>query len=317
MHNKLITYIIMKTNKLLTLLLLLVMGAGITLNAQTAVTVGSQVTSESQLGSGQAYVLQSQASGTGTLPYINDNGTDYDIPMNNACNGSSVYYLISNGDGTWKIKNYYTNHFWGVPVYNEALSSATDEASAGAWSLNFSNGTAYPTAPDADGTARGLDRSSNKLLGYSTGTAGTKQVKIYEVSADAVTLTFDRSGAEVSTVTVNIVDGSGNPIPGITATLESTSFGNFKTGTAEALTRTTNSVLAPANYENAGASMSYTFKITGLSSAFSFNTASADVYAMNEGGTAQSNTNRYFAFDLSIGSTEAGVSTFSSRQMVA
>ena len=162
------------------MLLLMIIGV-VGAKAQVAVTVGEQVTDVNNIVSGKAYVLQSQATGTGTLPYINDNGANYDIPMSNACNESSVYYLISNGDGTWKIKNYYTNHFWGVPVYNEALASVVDEASAGAWSLNFSNGIAYPSAPDAENTVRGLDRSSNKLWGFSTGTGSTKQVKIYEV----------------------------------------------------------------------------------------------------------------------------------------
>ena len=170
----------MKPKSMFLMLLLMIMGV-VGVKAQVAVTEGEQVTDVNNIVSGKAYILQSQATGTGTLPYINDNGTNYDIPMSNACNESSVYYLISNGDGTWKIKNYYTNHFWGVPVYNQAISSVTDEASAGAWSLNFSNGIAYPSAPDAENTVRGLDRSSNKLMGYTTGTGVTKQVKIYEV----------------------------------------------------------------------------------------------------------------------------------------
>ena len=180
------------------MLLLLVVGASNSVFAQTAVTVGSQVTDESNIVSGKAYILQSQAAGGNTtVPYINDNGTNYDISNGNTCNESSVYYLISNGDGTWKIKNYYTNHYWGVPVYNAALTSAADEASAGAWSLNFSNGIAYPSAPDAENTVRGLDRSSNKLWGYTTGTSGTKQVKIYEVGPTEKGLTTP----------VNIVSG--------------------------------------------------------------------------------------------------------------
>ena len=187
----------MKMKKLLMMLLLLVVGAGNSVFAQTAVTVGSQVTDESNIVSGKAYILQSQAAGTGTVPYINDNGTNYDIPMSNACNESSVYYLISNGDGTWKIKNYYTNRYWGVPVYNQAIASVADEALAGAWSLNFSNGIAYPSAPDAENTVRGLDRSSNKLWGFTTGTSSTKQVKIYEVGPTEKGLTTP----------VNIVSG--------------------------------------------------------------------------------------------------------------
>ena len=149
----------MKLFKLFLITLLSMVAGGMqSVYAQTAVTVGAQVTSEGDIVSGQAYVLQSQSAGTGTIPYINDNGADYDIPMNNACTQASVYYLISNGDGTWKIKNYYTNHFWGVPVYDQALASVADDASAGVWSLNFSNGIAYPSAPDAGGTTRGLDQ---------------------------------------------------------------------------------------------------------------------------------------------------------------
>lgn len=172
----------MNIKKMISALLLLAVGTTATLFAQTAVNVGSQVTDESNIVSGKAYILQSQAAGGNTtVPYINDNGTNYAIPNGNACNESSVYYLISNGDGTWKIKNYYTNQYWGVPVYNQAIASVADEASAGTWSLNFSGGTAYPSAPDTGSTVRGLDRSSQKLWGYTTGTGVTKQVKIYEV----------------------------------------------------------------------------------------------------------------------------------------
>ena len=189
----------MRIKPLLSLLFLLTLGGIMNVSlAQTAVTVGSQVTDEANIVSGKAYILQSQAAGTGTVPYINDNGTNYDIPMNSPCNESSVYYLISNGDGTWKIKNYYTNRYWGVPVYNQAIASVADEASAGAWSLNFSNGTAYPSAPDAESTVRGLDRSSNKLWGYSTGTGGTKQVKIFEVALSTTAVFSDFADKDIN-----------------------------------------------------------------------------------------------------------------------
>ena len=306
----------MRIKPLLSLLFLLTLGGIMNVSlAQTAITVGSQVTDEANIVSGKAYILQSQAAGTGTVPYINDNGTNYDIPMNSPCNESSVYYLISNGDGTWKIKNYYTNHYWGVPVYNQAIASVADEASAGAWSLNFSAGTAYPSAPDAESTVRGLDRSSNKLWGYTTGTGGTKQVKIYEISADEINLTFDKPGSATNNITVNVKDGSGNIVPGVTATLVSTSCTEFKTGSATALSRTTNSVLAPnAGYDNQqNSTITYTFKIDGLSTAFSYNTAALDVYALTGGGAPQGNngsTVREWSFDVSTGSTEGGVSTY-------
>ncbi len=190
----------MRIKPLLSLLFLLTLGGIMNVSlAQTAITVGSQVTDEANIVSGKAYILQSQAAGGNTtVPYINDNGTNYAIPNGNACNESSVYYLISNGDGTWKIKNYYTNRYWGVPVYNQAIASVADEASAGAWSLNFSDGTAYPSAPDAESTVRGLDRSNQMLWGYSTGTGGTKQVKIYEVALSTTAVFSNFADKDIS-----------------------------------------------------------------------------------------------------------------------
>ncbi len=145
--------------------------------AQNAVLVGSQVTSESNIVSGNYYILK-----TGAGSYITDNGTNYDVPNSaNSATEASVYYLISNGDGTYKIKNVYTGNYWGVPVYNAAIPSEASESSAGAWSLNFSSSVAYPSAPDANSTTRGIDRSNQKLWGWSTGTNNNAKVYIYEV----------------------------------------------------------------------------------------------------------------------------------------
>lgn len=64
--------------------------------AQRTVTVGSQVTAESSIVSGRAYVLK-----TGADRYITDNGTNYDVPNDaNSATEASVYFLIDNGDGT-------------------------------------------------------------------------------------------------------------------------------------------------------------------------------------------------------------------------
>ena len=182
----------MKLKLILTTILLLMTGAAIQVAAQTAVTVGSQITDESQIVSGKAYVLQ-YGGNSNAHPYIKDNGSTYDVSNSqDSPTDKSLYFLISNGNGTWKIRNYYTGRFWGVPVYNNSnlsnLASADNESRAGAWSFNFSGSTAYPSAPDASGTIRGLNRSSQKLVGWNTGTDITSQVYIYEVS-DAVLLT--------------------------------------------------------------------------------------------------------------------------------
>ena len=150
-------------------------------NATDAVTIGTQITSEAGITSGKAFVLK-----TGADRYITDNGTNYDVPNNaNSSTKASTYILISNGDGTWKIKNYATGKYWGIPVYNSAVASV-EEAQAGAWSLNFSNGIAYPSAPDANNTTRGIDRSSGKVWGWSTGDNNNHKVYIYEANLTSI-----------------------------------------------------------------------------------------------------------------------------------
>jgi len=132
-----------------------------------------------------------------------------------------------------------------------------------------------------------------------------------------IQLTFQRTGTNASSVTVNVCDQDANPLDGVTATLESTSFGNLMTGSAQALTNGT--VLAPANnssYSNgANAEISYLFRINGLDPSFTYYKADIDVYAMTKGGTAQGNggdTKRYFNFSVSTGGT-SNVSLFAQK----
>lgn len=153
--------------------------------AQTSVSLGSQVTKESDIVSGEAYILQSMAS---SQTYVEDKGTYYSIPNNNQLTEACVYTLTANGDGTWEVRGWTTGKCWGVPVYDQAIVPVSP-AQAGRWSLNFKSGIAYPTAPDAGGTVRGLDRSSGKLWAYDVGTKGTKQIKIYRLSGGILSST--------------------------------------------------------------------------------------------------------------------------------
>ena len=159
-------------------LLAILFGAITTMSAQDAVALGTQVTSEDDLVSGNEYILQSQASGK---PYIADAGTYYSLPnAGNTPTSACVYVLTKLSNGAWSIKGKESGKYWGIPVYNQALAPA-EGPDAGAWTLNFSGGVAYPTAPDAEGEIRGLDRSAQRLWGYTTGTGITKQVKFYTI----------------------------------------------------------------------------------------------------------------------------------------
>ncbi len=135
---------------------------------------------------------------------------------------------------------------------------------------------------------------------------------------DFISLTFDKPGSATNNITVNVKDADGDAIPGVTATLESTSCTEFKTGSATALSRTTNSVLAPnAGYDNAqNSTITYTFKVEGLPTTFTYSKAALDVYALTGGGEAQGNTGttvREWTFDVEIGASTDALTSFVSQ----
>lgn len=166
----------MNIKKQLTMLFLLLVGVGTSLMAQTAVTAGSQVTDAASLVSGKAYLLQHQGNGNNT-PWLEDAGTYYNCPNSAGnCTLASVWYLIDNGDDTWKLQNAYTGKYWPKPVGNANLVG-TDEVNAGNWALNFSSGVAAPTC-----NGYRLNRNTPYLVGWNSGSGSVTQVKVYDVT---------------------------------------------------------------------------------------------------------------------------------------
>ena len=171
-------------------------------------------------------------------------------------------------------------------------------------------------------TQSGLSHKSVSITIQQTSTTaeffGIKAFTVTLVPINFVSLTFDRSGSGASDVTVNVKNKVGATIQGVTATLESTSITEYKTGSASALSRTTNSVLAPnAGYDNQqNSAITYTFKVEGLAGA-TFNKAALDIYALTGGGAAQGNTGntiRKWTFDVATGSTENDLTTFVNQE---
>ena len=137
-----------------------------------------------------------------------------------------------------------------------------------------------------------------------------------------ITLTFSRADGgsgtatdAVADVTVNVTDQDGNTIEGVTASLTSTSITQLKTGSATALSRTSNAVLAPnAGYDNKqNSTIEYTFCVTGLSTEFTYDRAALDVYALNAAGAQQynnGNTVRLWTFDIATGTAADATTSF-------
>ncbi len=194
----------MNIKRLISALLLLAVGTTATLFAQTAVNVGNQVTSESQLVSGKAYVLRNTATGS---PWIADAGTYYSVPngggtLTEAC----VYYLLKNSDNTWKIKNFYTGKYWGKPTApsttNQGGFLPVDEEDAGNWTLNFNSSGNID--PQCNGFY--INRSSQKLHGWSSSLSS----QIYEIalSSSSVFSEFTDKDIVISSTEASILSAS-------------------------------------------------------------------------------------------------------------
>ena len=168
----------MNIKQKLTTLFLLVAGATAEVAAQTAVTVGSQVTDVANIVSGKAYLIK-YTSMTGT-PYIYDAGTTTPLQAPSSQNSATTacaFYFISDGNGAYKLENAYTGNYWPAPTGNQRLYPTT-AANAGSWAISISSGTATLTCTNG-GTTYGLDRLSPDVVGWSS----RKTVEIYEVSA--------------------------------------------------------------------------------------------------------------------------------------
>ena len=138
--------------------------------------VGAKITAEDQLVSGKLYLLRNTATGD---PWITDAGTYYSVGNNGGTfDKYCMYYLIQDGDGTWKIKNYMTEKYWGKPIAasttNQGGFVPTEEADAGSWSLNFNdNGNINPSC-----NGFYINRASQKMHAWSSSLSS----QIYEVN---------------------------------------------------------------------------------------------------------------------------------------
>ncbi len=121
-----------------------------------------------------------------------------------------------------------------------------------------------------------------------------------------VHLTFLRSGANASDVTVSVTDADGNAISGASATLESVQKGsglNVFTGLSTTTLQTTNNMKTDtdvlcATYNNKQNDFTqFTFKLSGLDD-YAYQNAEMKVAAVNSEGTYQMKMDRMFTFQV-------------------
>ena len=164
----------MNINKLLLSLLLLIAGASASLFAQTAVSVGSQVTSEADIVSGNAYLVY--YVGNGNSAFMKDTGSAYNGKDDTYATENAVYTFTGNSVDGWQVRNYFTGKYWGKPT--DDINTYIGSDTGGTWSLNFLSGGNM--APSCNGHS--WNRSGSNIHPWSSGTANVNQFCIYEVA---------------------------------------------------------------------------------------------------------------------------------------
>ena len=105
------------------------------------------------------------------------------------------------------------------------------------------------------------------------------------VAAEKIGLTFNRTGTDAASVTINVVDKNGAPIDGASATIESSH--EFKPNGGNAIN---SSIICPNVNANTGPTIELTVSISGLPEGFTFNTIGLDIHALNGGSNYQENS---------------------------
>lgn len=155
------------------------------------IKAGSQITAESQLVSGQLYLIY--YVGNGSPGYMKDTGSAYTGKDDDTAALNAVYQIFSNGDGTWKVQNYATGKYWGTPTANANSFIGSD--TPGSWTLNFQSNN--NVAPSCNGHS--WNRSGSNIHPWNTGTANVNQLKIMAVSpATELADEFDDKDVSVS-----------------------------------------------------------------------------------------------------------------------
>lgn len=123
------------------------------------------------------------------------------------------------------------------------------------------------------------------------------------LAAQSVSLRFNRTGTDASSVTISVVDENGAAISGASATM--TSSHEFK-GTVNAVT---NSIICPNVNANTSPTITLSFTISGVPTGFSFNKVGLYVHALNGGSNYQEpndNVVRHWNVDTKVNDATFG-----------
>lgn len=130
-----------------------------------------------------------------------------------------------------------------------------------------------------------------------------------QASENAVSLKFNRTGTDASSVTVSVTDAEGTAIDGATATLVSS---HTLKATGNAVTE---AVVCPNVNGNASPTIVLTLQVNGLPAGFTFNNIGLDIHALNGGSNYQQNNDgvvRQWNVTAATGSSQESLADFGS-----
>ena len=124
------------------------------------------------------------------------------------------------------------------------------------------------------------------------------------MAQQSISLKFNRTGEDASSVTATVTDENGAVINGASATVSSSH--NFK-GTSNAVT---NSILCPNVNGNTGPTIELTFSVNGIPADFTFDKIALEIHALNGGSNYQENSDnvvRQWNVNASVNDNAFGV----------
>ena len=197
----------MKMKQIITFLLLTIVGV-VGVKAQTyIVTVGDQVTTAAGVEDNGLYGLYNPRNGKwmyedSSHKLLLSGGLGFD-GLNGSTTTNSVFRLISNGDGTYKIQAYDTGRYLPAPTGNGNISTSE---TAGNYALNIqSDGNMFPRCTN-NGTTYGLDHTSAGVYAYTSLNMTNGSAQNYRLYKITLTEYVEPEG--ISIVTLNNTNNS-------------------------------------------------------------------------------------------------------------
>jgi len=238
---------------------------------------------------------------------------------------NAVYYgafELEVAEGGWYIKDNNGKYIYMTGTYNSFNVSEEIPAEGAVWTIAITE----------DGTATITNVAMSKYVQYSTkhtsygayaeaqdgGVVPTLYVPYVEptpepeVTANAISLAFTRTGTNGESVSVVAVNENGETLENVSVAVATTV--DFRP-TAGSITE---AILCPNVNGNTGADIEMTFTLSNLPEGFSFNNIGLDIHALNGGNRYQENgDNKVRQWNVAVAANDAAFGSLTDIDIAA